>query len=175
MYSRVSFNQYVVQLQSPMSRSSIEPLHFEFQKASMYETRSSATRKFCCGKSSNPYLHPLHTVDEWMCRCLHDARPGGRRGADLHPRIPGAHVGGQSDANARRKRAVALRGAGSDRPYTITGHASCGARTCARCLKETGKRRSRKGSDSTYSTSRAANSLGRNPCSAAFRSVPVTG
>ena len=80
MYSRVSFSQCVVQLQGPMLRCAIAPLHAEFRKSehirnlfvSFSETLLSQVMQTVACNS-------LHSVQERMCRWLlmmHDRAEG---------------------------------------------------------------------------------------------------
>jgi CRP-like cAMP-binding protein len=80
MYSRVSFNRCIVQLEGPMVRCPIEPLRSEFENSehvrnlfvSYSETLlSQITQSVACNS--------LHTVEERMCRWLlmmHDRAEG---------------------------------------------------------------------------------------------------
>jgi CRP-like cAMP-binding protein len=80
MYSRVSFNRCIVQLEGPMVRCPIEPLRSEFEKSehirnlfvSFSETLLSQVMQTAACNS-------LHTVEERMCRWLlmmHDRAEG---------------------------------------------------------------------------------------------------
>ena len=82
MYSRVSFNQCIVQLEGAMLRCPIEPLHDEFQKdehvrdlfVSFSETLLSQVMQTVACNS-------LHSVEERICRWLlmmHDRADGER-------------------------------------------------------------------------------------------------
>ena len=71
MYSRVSFNQCVVQLEGPLLRCPIGPLHSEFQKSD--HTRDlfvSYSETLLSQIMQTVACNSLHTVGERMCRWL---------------------------------------------------------------------------------------------------------
>ena len=80
MYSRVSFNQCVVQLEGPMLRCAIEPLHFEFQKSEhIRDLFVSYSETLLSQVMQTVACNSLHTVEERMCRWLlmmHDRAEG---------------------------------------------------------------------------------------------------
>jgi CRP-like cAMP-binding protein len=80
MYSRVSFNQCVVQLQGPMSRCPIEPLRSEFQKSEHVRNLFvSYSETLLSQVMQSVACNSLHTVEERMCRWLlmmHDRAEG---------------------------------------------------------------------------------------------------
>jgi hypothetical protein len=56
MYSRVSFNRCIVQLEGRMVRCPIKLLQSEFKTANTYAISSSAIRRPCCRRSSKRSL-----------------------------------------------------------------------------------------------------------------------
>jgi CRP-like cAMP-binding protein len=80
MYSRVSFNQCVVQLEGPMSRCPIEPLRSEFQESERVQNLFvSYSETLLSQVMQSVACNSLHTVEERMCRWLlmmHDRAEG---------------------------------------------------------------------------------------------------
>jgi CRP-like cAMP-binding protein len=80
MYSRVSFNQCVVQLEGPMLRCPIEPLRLEFKKSEhIQDLFVSFSETLLSQVMQTVACNSLHTVEERMCRWLlmmHDRAEG---------------------------------------------------------------------------------------------------
>ena len=80
MYSRVSFNQCVVQLEGPMIRCPIEPLHAEFQRSEhVRDLFVSYSETLLSQVMQTAACNSLHGVEERMCRWLlmmHDRAEG---------------------------------------------------------------------------------------------------
>jgi CRP-like cAMP-binding protein len=80
MYSGVSFNQCVVQLEGPMSRCSIEILRSEFQNSEHIRNLFvSYSETLLSQVMQTVACNSLHTVEERMCRWLlmmHDRAAG---------------------------------------------------------------------------------------------------
>jgi CRP-like cAMP-binding protein len=80
MYSRVSFNQCSVQLEGPLVRCAIEPLHDEFQKsAHLRDLLVSYSETLVSQIMQTVACNALHSVEERMCRWLlmmHDRAEG---------------------------------------------------------------------------------------------------
>ena len=80
MYSRVSFNQCVVQLQGPMVRCPIEPLRYEFQESEHVRNLFvSYSETLLSQVMQSVACNSLHSVEERMCRWLlmmHDRAEG---------------------------------------------------------------------------------------------------
>jgi len=80
MYSRVSFNQCVVQLEGPLLRCPIEPLHSEFQKSDhIRDLFVSYSETLLSQIMQTVACNALHSVEERMCRWLlmmHDRAEG---------------------------------------------------------------------------------------------------
>jgi CRP-like cAMP-binding protein len=80
MYSRVSFNQCVVQLQGPMIRCPIEPLRSEFEKSEhLQDLFVSYSETLLSQVMQTVACNALHTVEERICRWLlmmHDRAEG---------------------------------------------------------------------------------------------------
>jgi CRP-like cAMP-binding protein len=80
MYSRVSFNQCVVQLEGPMLRCPIEALQSEFQKNEhVRDLFVSYSETLLSQVMQTVACNSLHTVEERMCRWLlmmHDRAEG---------------------------------------------------------------------------------------------------
>jgi CRP-like cAMP-binding protein len=80
MYSRVSFNQCVVQLQGRMSRCPIEALRSEFQKSEhIRDLFVSYSETLLSQVMQSVACNSLHTIEERMCRWLlmmHDRAEG---------------------------------------------------------------------------------------------------
>jgi CRP-like cAMP-binding protein len=80
MYSRVSFNQCVVQLEGPMVRCAIEPLRSEFQESEHVRNLFvSYSETLLSQVMQTVACNSLHAVEERMCRWLlmmHDRAEG---------------------------------------------------------------------------------------------------
>lgn len=80
MYSRVSFNQCLVQLQGPMIRCPIEPLRSEFQRSEHVQNLFvSYSETLLSQIMQSVACNSLHSVEERMCRWLlmtHDRAEG---------------------------------------------------------------------------------------------------
>jgi len=80
MYSRVSFNQCVVQLEGPMARCPIVPLQVEFQNSEHIRNLFvSYSETLLSQVMQTVACNCLHTVEERMCRWLlmmHDRAEG---------------------------------------------------------------------------------------------------
>lgn len=80
MYSRVSFNQCVVQLQGPMIRCPIEPLRYEFQNSEhIRDLFVSYSETLLSQVMQTVACNSLHSVEERVCRWLlmmHDRAEG---------------------------------------------------------------------------------------------------
>jgi len=80
MYSRVSFNQCIVQLEGPMLRCPIKPLHSEFQKSEhIRDLFVSYSETLLSQVMQTVACNSLHTVEERICRWLlmmHDRAEG---------------------------------------------------------------------------------------------------
>jgi CRP-like cAMP-binding protein len=80
MYSRVSFNQCVVQLEGSMARCPIEPLQDEFQNSEhIRDLFVSYSETLLSQIMQSVGCNSLHTVEERMCRWLlmmHDRAEG---------------------------------------------------------------------------------------------------
>ncbi len=80
MYSRVSFNRCVVQLQGPMLRCPIEPLRSEFQNSEHIRNLFvSYSETLLSQVMQSVACNALHNVEERMCRWLlmmHDRAEG---------------------------------------------------------------------------------------------------
>jgi CRP-like cAMP-binding protein len=80
MYSRVSFNQCVVQLEGRMLRCPIEPLHTEFKKSEhVRDLFVSYSETLLSQVMQTVACNSLHSVEERMCRWLlmmHDRAEG---------------------------------------------------------------------------------------------------
>ena len=80
MYSRVSFNQCVVQLEGPMTRCPIEALQYEFQNSEhIRDLFVSYSETLLSQVMQTAACNSLHTVEERMCRWLlmmHDRADG---------------------------------------------------------------------------------------------------
>ena len=80
MYSRVSFNECVVQLEGPLLRCPIEPLHSEFQKNEhIRDLFVSYSETLLSQIMQSVACNSLHAVEERMCRWLlmmHDRAEG---------------------------------------------------------------------------------------------------
>jgi CRP-like cAMP-binding protein len=80
MYSRVSFNQCVVQLQGPLLRCPIEPLRSEFEKSDhIRNLLVSYSETLLSQIMQTVACNALHSVEERMCRWLlmtHDRAEG---------------------------------------------------------------------------------------------------
>jgi CRP-like cAMP-binding protein len=80
MYSRVSFNQCVVQLEGPMLRCPIEPLLVEFNNSKhIRDLFVSYSETLLSQVMQTVACNSLHTVEERMCRWLlmmHDRAEG---------------------------------------------------------------------------------------------------
>ena len=80
MYSRVSFNQCVVQLEGPMTRCPIEALQYEFQNSKhIRDLFVSYSETLLSQVMQTAACNSLHTVEERMCRWLlmmHDRADG---------------------------------------------------------------------------------------------------
>jgi CRP-like cAMP-binding protein len=71
MYSRVSFNQCVVQLQGPMLRCPIEPLHAEFKRSEhIRDLFVSYSETLLSQVMQTVACNSLHGVEERVCRWL---------------------------------------------------------------------------------------------------------
>lgn len=82
MYSRVSYNRCIVQLQGPMLRCEIEPLRAEFQNCGHVQNLFvSYSETLLSQVMQTVACNSLHTVEERMCRWLlmtHDRAEGER-------------------------------------------------------------------------------------------------
>ena len=80
MYSRVSFNQCVVQLEGPALRCPIEPLHAEFQISEhIRDLFVSYSETLLSQVMQSVACNSMHTVEERVCRWLlmmHDRADG---------------------------------------------------------------------------------------------------
>jgi len=80
MYSRVSFNQCVVQLQGPMIRCPIEPLRSEFQQSEhVRNLLVSYSETLLSQVMQSVACNSLHSIEQRMCRWLlmmHDRAEG---------------------------------------------------------------------------------------------------
>jgi len=80
MYSRVSFNRCIVQLEGPMVRCPIEPLRLEFERSEhMRNLFVSYSETLLSQIMQSVACNALHTVEERMCRWLlmmHDRADG---------------------------------------------------------------------------------------------------
>jgi CRP-like cAMP-binding protein len=80
MYSRVSFNQCVVQLQGPMTRCPIEPLRSEFQQSEHIQNLFvSYSETLLSQVMQSVACNALHSVERRICRWLltmHDRAEG---------------------------------------------------------------------------------------------------
>jgi CRP-like cAMP-binding protein len=80
MYSRVSFNQCVIQLEGPMLRCPIEPLRAEFERSEHIRNLFvSYSETLLSQIMQSVACNSLHTVEERMCRWLlmmHDRAEG---------------------------------------------------------------------------------------------------
>jgi CRP-like cAMP-binding protein len=80
MYSRVSFNQCVVQLEGKMLRCPIEPLHAEFKKSEhIRDLFVSYSETLLSQVMQTVACNSLHSVEERLCRWLlmmHDRAEG---------------------------------------------------------------------------------------------------
>ena len=80
MYSRVSFNQCLVQLEGPVLRCPIEPLHYEFKKSEhIRDLFVSYSETLLSQVMQTVACNSLHTVTERTCRWLlmmHDRAEG---------------------------------------------------------------------------------------------------
>ena len=80
MYSRVSFNRCIVQLEGPLLRCPIEPLHAEFRNSEhIRDLFVSYSETLLSQVMQTVACNALHTVEERMCRWLlmmHDRAEG---------------------------------------------------------------------------------------------------
>jgi CRP-like cAMP-binding protein len=80
MYSRVSFNRCIVQLEGPMVRCKIEVLHSEFERSDhVRDLFVSYSETLLSQVQQTVACNALHTVEERMCRWLlmmHDRAEG---------------------------------------------------------------------------------------------------
>ena len=98
MYSRVSFNRCLVQLEGDMVRCPIEYLQAEFNESEHVRNLFvSYSETLLSQIQQTVACNAMHTTEERMCRWLlmmHDRARG--RSAALHARIPFPHAGRQS-------------------------------------------------------------------------------
>jgi CRP-like cAMP-binding protein len=71
MYSRVSFNECIVQLEGPMLRCPIQPLHYEFQNSDhIRDLFVSYSETLLSQVMQTVACNSLHSVEERICRWL---------------------------------------------------------------------------------------------------------